>query len=111
MTRIAIDPGRPVGRLDRKVFGGFVEHLGRCIYGGLYDEGSPLSDDRGFRKDVLGLLRELRLGVLRWPGGNFVPVPNLASRAGPPARRQTGRIPRLGPGRSGRRADSGRCGR
>ena len=72
MTRIAIDPGRPVGRLDRKVFGGFVEHLGRCIYGGLYEEGSPLSDDRGYRKDVLGLLRELRLGVLRWPGGNFV---------------------------------------
>ena len=72
MTRIAIDPARPVGRLDRKVFGGFVEHLGRCIYGGLYEEGSPLSDDRGFRKDVLGLLRELRLGVLRWPGGNFV---------------------------------------
>src|SRR6185437_5292230 len=72
LTRIAIDPARTVGRLDRKVFGGFVEHLGRCIYGGLYEEGSPLSDDRGFRKDVLGLLRELRLGVLRWPGGNFV---------------------------------------
>ena len=72
MTRIAIDPSRPVGRLDRKVFGGFVEHLGRCIYGGLYEEGSPLSDDRGYRKDVLGLLRDLRMGVLRWPGGNFV---------------------------------------
>lgn len=71
MTRIAIDPLRPIGRLDRKVFGGFVEHLGQCIYGGLYQEASPLSDDRGFRKDVLGLLRELRLGVLRWPGGNF----------------------------------------
>jgi len=71
VTRIAIDPSRRIGRLDRKVFGGFVEHLGRCIYGGLYDEGSPLSDDRGFRKDVLGLLRELRPGVLRWPGGNF----------------------------------------
>jgi alpha-L-arabinofuranosidase len=54
------------------VFGGFVEHLGRCIYGGLYEEGSPLADERGFRTDVLGLLRELRLGVLRWPGGNFV---------------------------------------
>jgi len=72
VTRIAIDPSRPVGKLDRKVFGGFVEHLGRCIYGGLYEEGSPLSDDRGFRKDVLALLRELRMGVLRWPGGNFV---------------------------------------
>ena len=42
------------------------------MYGGLYEEGSPLADERGFRKDVLGLLRDLRLGVLRWPGGNFV---------------------------------------
>jgi len=39
VTRIAIDPPRPTGRLGRKVFGGFVEHLGRCTYGGLYDEG------------------------------------------------------------------------
>ena len=87
MTRIAIDPARPVGRLDRKVFGGFVEHLGRCIYGGLYEEGSPLSDDRGFRKDVLGLLRELRLGVLRWPGGNFVSNYHWADGIGPRDRR------------------------
>jgi alpha-N-arabinofuranosidase len=72
VSQIAIDPARPVGAIDRKLFGGFVEHLGHCIYGGLYEEGSPLSDERGFRKDVLGLLRELRLGVLRWPGGNFV---------------------------------------
>jgi alpha-L-arabinofuranosidase len=72
VTRIAVDPARTVGELDRNVFGGFVEHLGRCIYGGLYEEGSPLSDQRGFRQDVLGLLRELRMGVLRWPGGNFV---------------------------------------
>jgi alpha-L-arabinofuranosidase len=83
LTRIAVDPARPVGRLDRKVFGGFVEHLGRCIYGGLYEEGSPLSDDRGFRKDVLGLLRELRLGVLRWPGGNFVSNYHWADGIGP----------------------------
>jgi alpha-L-arabinofuranosidase len=72
VTRIAVDPARPVGHLDRNVFGGFIEHLGRCIYGGIYDEGSPLSDQRGFRQDVLGLLRELRMGVLRYPGGNFV---------------------------------------
>jgi alpha-N-arabinofuranosidase len=72
VSRIAIDPTRTLGSIDRKVFGGFVEHLGRCIYGGLYEEGSPLADERGFRTDVLALLRELRLGVLRWPGGNFV---------------------------------------
>jgi alpha-N-arabinofuranosidase len=83
VTRIVVDPGRQLGHLDRNVFGGFVEHLGRCIYGGLYDEGSPLSDERGFRGDVLGLLRELRMGVLRWPGGNFVSNYHWADGIGP----------------------------
>jgi alpha-N-arabinofuranosidase len=83
VTRIVVDPGRPLGGLDRNVFGGFVEHLGRCVYGGLYDEGSPLSDANGFRKDVLGLLRELRPPVLRWPGGNFVSNYHWADGIGP----------------------------
>jgi alpha-N-arabinofuranosidase len=72
VTRIVVDPARQLGSVDRNVFGGFVEHLGRCIYGGLYDEGSPLADAQGFRTDVLSLLRDFRMGVLRWPGGNFV---------------------------------------
>jgi alpha-N-arabinofuranosidase len=72
MSRVTVDPGRGLGPLDRNVFGGFVEHLGRCIDGGLFDEGSSLSDRHGFRVDVLDLLRPLNLGVLRWPGGNFV---------------------------------------
>ncbi|HLI02420.1 MAG TPA: hypothetical protein VKV06_16650, partial [Acidimicrobiales bacterium] len=71
-TRVAVDVGRSLGQLDRRVFGGFVEHLGRCIYGGLYDEDAPSRDERGFRQDTLELLRDLRLSVLRWPGGNFV---------------------------------------
>ena len=83
MTRIVVDPGRPLGHVDRNVFGGFVEHLGRCIYGGLYEEGSPLADARGFRGDVLSLLRELRMGVLRWPGGNFVSNYHWADGIGP----------------------------
>jgi alpha-L-arabinofuranosidase len=87
LTRIAVDPARSLGRLDRTVFGGFVEHLGRCIYGGIYDEGSPLSDERGFRQDVLALLRELRLGVLRWPGGNFVSNYHWPDGIGPAASR------------------------
>jgi alpha-N-arabinofuranosidase len=72
VTTVSIDPARPLGSVDRRIFGGFVEHLGRCIYGGLYEPGSRLSDDRGFRTDVLDLLKDLRLSVLRWPGGNFV---------------------------------------
>ena len=83
VSRIAIDPARTLGTIDRNVFGGFVEHLGRCIYGGLYEDGSPLADERGFRTDVLALLRELRLGVLRWPGGNFVSNYPWADGIGP----------------------------
>ena len=72
VTTIAVDPRRSLGQVDRRIFGGFVEHLGRCIYGGLYEENAALSDPRGFRQDVLTLLKDLRLSVLRWPGGNFV---------------------------------------
>lgn len=72
MSRITVDVQRPVGRVDRRVFGQFIEHLGRCIYGGIYDEGSPLSDANGFRTDVLAAAARLRAPVLRWPGGNFV---------------------------------------
>lgn len=71
-ARVKIDLDRVTGRVDRRIFGGFIEHLGRCIYGGIYDEGSPLSDERGFRTDVLSALRPLRMPLLRWPGGNFV---------------------------------------
>ena len=83
MTRIVVDPARPIGTVDRNIFGGFVEHLGRCIYGGLYDEGSPLADARGFRTDVLRLLGDLRMGALRWPGGNFVSNYHWADGIGP----------------------------
>jgi alpha-N-arabinofuranosidase len=72
MTRIGIDLARRLGTVDRRIFGQFVEHLGRCIYGGIYDEGSPLSDAQGFRRDVLDAARSLRIPILRWPGGNFV---------------------------------------
>src|SRR5207249_5125807 len=72
MTRISIDLARRLGTVDRRIFGQFIEHLGRSIYGGVVDEGSPLSDARGFRRAVLAAARPLRVPVLRWPGGNFV---------------------------------------
>ena len=65
MTRIAVEPTRPLSQLDRNIFSGFIEYLGRCIYGGIYNEGSALADERGFRKDVLRLLRTLRVNVPR----------------------------------------------
>ena len=72
MARIGIDRARRLGTVDRRLFGNFIEHIGRCIYGGIYEEGSPLSDARGFRRDVLDAVRPLRVPLLRWPGGNFV---------------------------------------
>ena len=72
MTTLLVNVRRKLGVVERGIFGGFVEHLGRCIYGGIFDEGSPLSDEHGYRTDVLDLLKEMRISVLRWPGGNFV---------------------------------------
>jgi alpha-N-arabinofuranosidase len=71
MNRIMIDPERVTGIIDRNIFGGFAEHLGRCIYGGIYEPGSPLADKQGFRKDVLDALKRLGIAVVRYPGGNF----------------------------------------
>jgi alpha-L-arabinofuranosidase len=72
MASIDVMVNRPLGTIDRRIFGGFIEHLGRCIYTGVYDEGSPLADDQGFRKDVLDAVRGLAPPQVRWPGGNFV---------------------------------------
>src|SRR5262249_58832775 len=72
MAHIGVDLSRRIGTVDRRIFSNFIEHLGRCIYGGIFEEGSPLSDARGFRQDVLAAARPLRVPVLPWPGGNFV---------------------------------------
>ncbi|MBM3235435.1 alpha-N-arabinofuranosidase [Candidatus Poribacteria bacterium] len=72
MATIAIDTRRRIDAIDPNIYGNFIEHLGRCIYGGVYEPGSPLSDERGFRKDVMEAVRRLRVPNLRWPGGNFV---------------------------------------
>lgn len=71
MAVLVVNPGRQLGVVDRRLFGGFIEHLGRCIYGGVFDEGSALSDTDGFRTDVLEAAKPLGLPIVRWPGGNF----------------------------------------
>lgn len=58
-------------------------HMGWCIYGGIYDPGSPLSDSQGFRKDVIAALRELDMAVIRYPGGNFVATYHWQDDIGP----------------------------
>ncbi|SDQ29814.1 alpha-N-arabinofuranosidase [Microbacterium sp. cf332] len=71
-TNAAIDPRFEISRIDRRIFGGFVEHLGRHIYDGIHEPGHPAADADGFRADVVELVRELGVSTIRYPGGNFV---------------------------------------
>ena len=67
-----IDKHFPVGEVDKRIFGSFVEHLGRSVYEGVYQPESPFADEQGMRKDVIDLVSELNVPVIRYPGGNFV---------------------------------------
>jgi alpha-L-arabinofuranosidase len=80
---IKIDAERVIGRVDRFVHGSFIEQLDRCIYGGMYEPGSPLSDEHGFRKDVLQAIRDSGTTLLRWPGGNFASAYHWWDAVGP----------------------------
>src|SRR5437660_9811572 len=82
-AHIRVDPDRVIGQIDRKLYGNFLEHLGRCIEGGVFDEGSSLSDSEGFRRDVLKAVEGLHVPLLRWPGGNFSSNYNWRDGIGP----------------------------
>jgi alpha-N-arabinofuranosidase len=82
-VHIRIDPERVIGQIDPKLYGNFLEHLGRCIEGGVFDEGSSLSDSEGFRRDVLKAVEGLHVSLLRWPGGNFSSNYNWRDGIGP----------------------------
>ncbi|MBV9302708.1 MAG: hypothetical protein JOY62_07565 [Acidobacteriaceae bacterium] len=82
-ARISIDPNRVIGQIDPQIYGNFLEHLGRCIEGGVFDEGSSLSDAEGFRRDVLKAVEDLHVSILRWPGGNFSSNYNWMDGIGP----------------------------
>ena len=86
-ARITIRPDAVVGSVDRRLFGSFVEHLGRCVYTGIYEPGHPTADADGFRGDVLDLARELGVTTIRYPGGNFVSSYRWEDGVGPRAER------------------------
>ena len=69
---VALDRAAVVAPVNRRLFGSFVEHLGRCVYGGIYEPSHPTADKDGFRRDVVDLVRELGSSTIRYPGGNFV---------------------------------------
>jgi alpha-N-arabinofuranosidase len=88
-ARIKIDIDRTIGEVDKNIYSNFTEHLGRCIYGGIYEPGSALSDQDGFRKDVIDAVKGLNVSLCRYPGGNFVSNYHWLDGVGP------NRIPRM----------------
>ena len=71
-AEIRVNRHFPVGKIDRRIYGSFIEHLGRAVYGGIYEPGHETADELGFRRDVLELVKKLRVPIVRYPGGNFV---------------------------------------
>ncbi len=76
-----------IGTTDPRLFGSFIEHLGRAVYTGIYEPGHPAADERGFRRDVLDLVRQLNVAIVRYPGGNFVSGYDWRDGIGPLAER------------------------
>ena len=86
---LVVDPAFVVAPVNRRTFGSFVEHMGRCVYTGIYEPGHPTADEDGFRRDVLDLVRELGVSVVRYPGGNFVSGYRWEDGVGPRPERPT----------------------
>jgi len=82
-ARIVLDRDFKIGDIDPRIYGGFLEHMGRAIYTGIYEPGHPTADEQGFRQDVLDLVRELGVPIVRYPGGNFVSGYNWEDGVGP----------------------------
>ncbi len=86
---LTIDTHNVIGPINRRLFGSFVEHLGRSVYDGLYEPGHPIADADGFRQDVIDLVKELGVTTIRYPGGNFVSGFRWEDSGGPRGDRPT----------------------
>lgn len=86
-VEVSVQRDRAIGETDPRLFGAFIEHLGRCVYGGTFEPGHPSADASGFRRDVLALVHELRPSIVRYPGGNFVSGYNWEDGVGLAAQR------------------------
>ena len=86
-AQVLLDTNRTIAPISPLLFGGFAEHMGRCVYEGIYDPESPRADERGFRTDVLAALRDQAYSVIRYPGGNFLSGYNWLDGVGPKAQR------------------------
>lgn len=82
-TKFFIDKNLTIGKVSNLLFGSFIEHLGRAVYTGIYEPGHPKADKDGFRQDVIDLIKELKVPMVRYPGGNFLSGYNWEDGIGP----------------------------
>ncbi|WP_205600760.1 alpha-N-arabinofuranosidase [Gracilibacillus sp. YIM 98692] len=82
-AKMVVDKEFKISEIDPRVYGSFIEHLGRAVYGGIYEPEHPKADEKGFRQDVLDLVRELQVPIVRYPGGNMVSAYNWEDGVGP----------------------------
>lgn len=71
-AKVSIDLSKTISKIDERIYSSFIEHLGRAVYGGIYEPSHETADDMGFRQDVMKLIKELKVPMVRYPGGNFV---------------------------------------
>lgn len=81
--KMSIDPLFKIGEVDERIYGSFIEHLGRAVYGGIYEPGHQEAGEDGFRQDVIDLVKELNVPIVRYPGGNMVSGYNWEDGVGP----------------------------
>ncbi len=86
-ARITLEKDFQISRIDKRIYGSFIEHLGRAVYGGIYQPEHPSADEEGFRRDVLELVKEIGVPIVRYPGGNFVSNFYWEDSVGPVAER------------------------
>ncbi len=86
-VKISIDKDFKIGQVDDNLFSSFIEHLGRAVYTGIYEPGHPQADEQGFRKDVIEMVKDLHVGLVRYPGGNFLSNYNWKDGIGPKDKR------------------------
>ena len=88
-AKLTVNKSFAIGEIDPRMYGSFVEHMGRCVYGGIYEPNHPTADAHGFREDVKALVKELDVKFIRYPGGNFVSGYNWKDGIGPKESRPT----------------------
>lgn len=83
IAKVKLDPAYKISKVDPRIYGSFIEHMGRAVYEGIYDPNHQKSDSKGFRKDVIELVKELDVPIVRYPGGNFLSGYNWEDGVGP----------------------------